>query len=904
MVIIGTICLSVAALAVAAPSHVEGLPPEPMPSVLLRATEDASFLAQQADEWAQAGVGGFLLDVFPETAQPAVSEGQAAVSDTPAFEAFCSAVRQLRDAGLDANFGLLPLAPEQAHFTNSAARESLVDHVTRLSRASKRSGLRGIVIDTRSTSLFYSYDWDGYRSQIADITLVSNAARSFGRELLSAVYPSFPRAQILVIVDNLRQSGPFWLPMFNGMLDAIAEHPDATLHLLTRETRSETKPRRLAQRADIVHRFLRLHLPPTTWETWRSQGTLALGCAPLTSPFARDDALVSPVDCPPEALRVQLAAAKLLSPRYIWLECEAPLGQMLSALSGRGYGVSTLLDRLQRIGPVPTVAGPAWVLRADQGVAVAFLEGVQQPLPLTDCQDVISVTDLATGQRQYVQVADGDSIGLFEAPVLLDGLSVRQWVVPACLWLETDDPVRTGSAPTEIRFGLTNRTGMALMGSLHVEAEGTASHCTVKPSAVEIDLDPGEGLHVRGSLRGRFRPGDPIDISLRFITLGLGQAPFAAVPRTPAASRSFSVQVQPELLWTRATHGPILATPAVAHSDVVVASWAGEVALMDVDGNTKWRRSFPARFEHASTVARHWTGEDIILSLDHRGTLRALQPNGHDRWRTALGQKPGKTGPLSCDLARFPGHEIVVGFEDGTVKALFSNAQPYWQHACEGAEPWVSTGDLDGDGFDEIVVLITRKTPGSPSFGVLTCLDSDGNLLWENSLGEVSACAAMLTDLDSDGFPEVVTGTRTGNLAIWSGQSGALCQSMDLSPPLPIRGITPTAMMDGSDPQLLVACDQSIVCLSASLGLLWQTEVHCAAAPVVADGPGEPRILLATADGALVCLDATGQRLWVDRSAVGMLPVSPLLADVDSDGLVECIFGSTDRFVRCLEVYE
>lgn len=164
-------------------------------------------------------------------------------------------------------------------------------------------------------------------------------------------------------------------------------------------------------------------------------------------------------------------------------------------------------------------------------------------------------------------------------------------------------------------------------------------------------------------------------------------------------------------------------------------------------------------------------GRPLWVSLDDRGVVEVhdgpdagspvVWRNEAPDWRVAeVGagdlDRDGRIELLlllwrpSADGGRLGSHPFLVGWRGGRFGVLWggSATDVPMQHAA--------AGDLDGDGWDELVVLEGGRAPGDPAerISVLTWRDWVFELRWRSPAGRWSDLA--LQDLSGDGRPEIV----------------------------------------------------------------------------------------------------------------------------------------------------
>ncbi len=132
-------------------------------------------------------------------------------------------------------------------------------------------------------------------------------------------------------------------------------------------------------------------------------------------------------------------------------------------------------------------------------------------------------------------------------------------------------------------------------------------------------------------------------------------------------------------------------------------------------------------------------------------------------------------GSAIADIDKNGANEIILGDYGGMLWVL---------NALDGSEKWtyksnyavaspVSVGDIDGDGFCEVVFT---------SFYQVLALKHDGSKLWQYDIPEYgqSFRGVALSDFDDDGLPDVVFATDNGLLTAVSGLTGKLIWSVNL----------------------------------------------------------------------------------------------------------------------------
>ena len=134
------------------------------------------------------------------------------------------------------------------------------------------------------------------------------------------------------------------------------------------------------------------------------------------------------------------------------------------------------------------------------------------------------------------------------------------------------------------------------------------------------------------------------------------------------------------------------------------------------------------------------------------------------------------SSPTVADLDGDGEMEIIVGTSVGFVYVLSSadgSAKPNWPLQMGEIQGQVAVGDVNGDGYLEVVAVDAR--------GTVAVFDWRANEVWERHLGALISQGATLGDADGDGRIEVVVGTAAGHVHVLDGATG------DSKPNFPFR---------------------------------------------------------------------------------------------------------------------
>ncbi|MCB9649189.1 MAG: choice-of-anchor D domain-containing protein [Deltaproteobacteria bacterium] len=243
--------------------------------------------------------------------------------------------------------------------------------------------------------------------------------------------------------------------------------------------------------------------------------------------------------------------------------------------------------------------------------------------------------------------------------------------------------------------------------------------------------------------------------------------------------------------------------------------------------------------------------------------------------------------PITAPNESEPGILRVLSGDDG--HEHFSVLAP---RIAESAQ--LAVGDIDGDGFPEIIASKWTVTPttgtgiggyeGRYTEGRLVALDHLGHQLWESepyawpSSVLWNASAPVLADLDADGFSEIILGREVfdhrGRI-LWRGQG-----SLGLTQAGP-NSVVADIDLDGQ--QEVIAGD---TVYRADGSILWQSGEGEGGVSVGMLDPLDPYPQIVLQTGYLLrVFDHLGMRKWtVQLPTAGPTAQLPALADYDGDG--------------------
>jgi len=220
-----------------------------------------------------------------------------------------------------------------------------------------------------------------------------------------------------------------------------------------------------------------------------------------------------------------------------------------------------------------------------------------------------------------------------------------------------------------------------------------------------------------------------------------------------------------------------------------------------------------------------------------------------------------------------------------------------WKVEHWGTISGEATGDIDGDGIDEVVV---RADKGVMAF------EGDGSLKWSYDgkySGNVGRGSVSIGDIDADGENEVVAGSDGGVLVL-SGD-GRLkwlyCPEKDFPFPDEIQSVS-IKDIDGDGVNEVIAGSWSYVYAFEGNGSLkWKSENGTRSiSGGDIDGDGVNEVIVCSSFN-VYALGGDGVLRWIYD--VGEQITSLSVGDIDDDGAIEVVVGSWNNNITAIEGY-
>jgi M6 family metalloprotease-like protein len=278
-------------------------------------------------------------------------------------------------------------------------------------------------------------------------------------------------------------------------------------------------------------------------------------------------------------------------------------------------------------------------------------------------------------------------------------------------------------------------------------------------------------------------------------------------------------------------------------------------------------------------------------------------------WPRKIAGTFGEHAPLWSDLDGDGAGELVVLSDSGEVFVRHGDGTPFFAGnsdgwfastggaACSGA----ASADLDGDGFQEIVVACADSS--------IICWrpvdeDADGaaDLFSRVGIGFPVTSGPIVADLDGDPAElEIAIGGGEGQVALVNPGSKSVLWKVDIGPTEAIVGLAAANVDDAGQLDVIGATEEGTVfCISdREKRLLWHGGEHMAFGPVVGDIDLDDMadIVVVTSEGTVVALDARPEEENMKEgfpvSVMDRLSTGPVLGDINGDGYLEIVIGGT-----------
>ncbi|MCK5863173.1 MAG: hypothetical protein KAH38_11860, partial [Candidatus Hydrogenedentes bacterium] len=191
-----------------------------------------------------------------------------------------AAVNRLKPAGLDQNFLRLTLTPEAPYFTDASLRKIVENRLRLAGEFCRKTGLRGIAIDTQSQNEIYDYRWAGYPVS-SSTEILTQGARQFGKEILRAFIRACPEGEILLLAQSPELSGPLWFPFLEGVLESTGAATTIQIHLVLNDNNLPKSVESYKNHPQRMRSMFQQRLSTTSFNRWEHQGSIVFSLDPI-----------------------------------------------------------------------------------------------------------------------------------------------------------------------------------------------------------------------------------------------------------------------------------------------------------------------------------------------------------------------------------------------------------------------------------------------------------------------------------------------------------------------------------------------------------------------------------------------------------------------------------------------
>lgn len=522
--------------------------------------------------------------------------------------------------------------------------------------------------------------------------------------------------------------------------------------------------------------------------------------------------------------------------------------------------------------------------------------------------------------EQLVNAPNGGAVACIAAPRSSDGGIFRGFTKEIYRAAFEQDCVFTGEL-------------LATAKLLHLQSEGNVSHARQfalfgDPMLIfGRDIDPsGQPDLAAKPYQTTWSPENPMLGDDLHVSVGVSnQSSVAAqdvVVRLDGVSETGSYQYDTSLPtvgpWATERAEFLLPAPVLGAHEITVSVDPGNVIPELTEDNNSFTHGlyvfpgipgFPVELGknvHSPCVASLGdVGRHILIPDDDAGVW-SLDASGSIDWVSTVGWGASFYGrevaAASGDLDGDGINEIVSTKFLGVV-ALSAGGGEMWTANTSDPVGHPVLADADADG-DLDVVVSARGYFGGPSS--IIAIDEDGNQIWSHPLGdEVDVTTSPVAgDFDLDGIIDVAYGTSAGTVEM---VSCASTPPADRCAPFVTGTLPVTALcladVDSDGLLEIVAAGQGVSFINSEDGSSagWSVELGAQVVSLAigdTDDDGEAEVLAGTADGTMALIDS-GVLSW-SRPVTGVPGSSAAIADVDGTSGPEILFGTDAGYFQVL----
>ncbi len=436
------------------------------------------------------------------------------------------------------------------------------------------------------------------------------------------------------------------------------------------------------------------------------------------------------------------------------------------------------------------------------------------------------------------------------------------------------------------------------------------------PDSLEFDPSLGpDRLHIT------WKPSPSPDVQSYIVYRATDAAgPFTRVSVDPVAHTVF---LDDGLQSTTRYWYRVTAVDASGNESVPSSAWSGSTNPAQVEG---WPIAMGVETVCSPVVGdidgdqdfEIVQGDDYLYAWHANGVeVRDADGNAQTWGLFSLQGSSFVSPPALAELDSIPGAEIIAASRDTKEIYVFdANGQvlPGWPQPVENfIRAGLVASDVDGDGVREVIALDERGVLYVFRADGTELRDGDANPLTPGVFRRFGGCvyqygAPATGDFDGDGIREIVVGTQGDSLFVLRAD-GTLLPGWPQALGADVSGSPAVGDIDGDGIPEIVAnqWDGWVRAWRADGTTLWavwmRNYLSFAPSPALGDltGDGYLEAVVPSQDGKVFAITRTGGYApgWpVVYSTKSWTESSPVIADIDRDGLLDVVLGDETRFIH------
>ena len=927
---------------------------------LLAAPINATWAANHAEQWHEKGFRGFLFEgilddlrLFPSEeerlrkrhfagsteffdedntapiqssrdylAESSDYEGVLLPGDWQALtREITGAANRLRAAGIEHNFLHMNLAPDAAWYTDPFLLDIAEKRFEAAGHFCRAANLRGIALNTHSNSLMHDFRWDGHPAEVSPEHLSAGAFR-FARRALRAFIRACPEGEILLIAKDIASAGPLWFSFVNGARNAPGAAETTSVLVVLLEPPDIREHRFFKDSPASLESLLNDRAEPFASRTSTPALNLAFSLEPVryegSIPTARHSL---------EVYRRALYAAALYGKQYVliwapeggWWQIPPDTAEQFMHLRQGGaarvrfappvprtldaYAPRILMEGSTWLGSSNVSGSAAEVLKNDKGAALLIWDGTQSEIQLPSRKTMVILSNVCTDDRIYLTPRDGTvTIPALPGPMLIEGMPLRDYALPASLWMDVIPALNAGVSRSEVVFGVHNPLSATLRGALSVVSD---TRYALGASSFSIYVAPGESTRFRRTLRGISHLGNRLEFNL---SLNIA----ADAPEV----RTFSFPVAPELEFKFFADAGLSGPPVYYQEKdargvpvMFLCDHRGRLACFNLETNREvWQLRLSGRHTLPLLLVRDHLGNPGIVTASEQGRLRLFNLEGEERLLLLWDDK--RIHALAAlNNAQGSGDVIIVG-EEERLSLYDTTGQLLHRMDTPGRLVWMTTHPSLPDSIFLVTAGALERDGALPDKDngewLASLYDRAGNPLWTAPLSNAVSCSPVYLDDPAAGNRWIVLGHHSGSVTCFNLEDGSAVMAHESDSRLPISGMT--GMCSPLNPPIIFYTDNSsvnAVLLPGPEGTDTPTaewSLAISQPTAMAPLPASSGIVLGTGEGSLFALDRSGGLLWEDHRGTGPTTHIVCLPAPDDPNRYACVVADAHHCVCSLVV--